>query len=130
MAYVRLESFMHGAICTRLSAVSFIARYYTPKRRSKAGACAGYWWQTAKTIELVPDTFSPTEGSSLDKRSEMCKLLVWQDPKKACIPASIQLRVTKCGARAVLLPGFVASGSGSVVRDFEDVDGFIGARRN
>jgi collagenase-like PrtC family protease len=83
MAYVRLESFMHGAICTRLSAVSFIARYYTPKRRSKAGACAGYWWQTAKTIELVPDTFSPTEGSSLDKRSEMCKLLVWQDPKKS-----------------------------------------------
>ena len=64
MAYVRLESFMHGAICTRHSAVSFIARYYTPKRRSKAGACAGYWWQTAKTIELVHDTFSPTEGSS------------------------------------------------------------------
>jgi hypothetical protein len=74
---------MHGAISTRLSAVSFIARYYTPKRRSKAGACAGYWWQTAKTIELVPDAFSLTEGSSLDKRSEMCKLLVWQDPKKS-----------------------------------------------
>jgi hypothetical protein len=73
---------MHGAISTRLSTVSFIARYYTPKRTSKVGACAGCWWRIATTIKLTP-LARATEGSSLDKRSEMCKLLVWQDPKKS-----------------------------------------------
>ena len=43
--------------------------------------------------------------------------------KKACIPAPIQLRVTKGGARAAHFCGSVASGSGGVVRGFEDVDG-------
>ena len=44
--------------------------------------------------------------------------------KAACIPASIQLRAMKGGARTALFSRPVASGSGGVVRDFEDVDGF------
>ena len=40
--------------------------------------------------------------------------------KTACIPASIQLRVTKGCVRVALFSGSVASGSASVVRDFED----------
>ena len=72
---------MHGASSTRLSTVSFIARYYTPKRSD--GACAsGLWWRNAKTTKLTP-LARATEGSTLDKRSGMCKLLVWQDLKKS-----------------------------------------------
>ena len=43
--------------------------------------------------------------------------------KKACIPAPIQLRVTRGGARAAHFCGVVASVSRGVKRDFEDVDG-------
>jgi hypothetical protein len=55
---------MHSAISTRLSMVSFIAKYYTPKRPSKVGTCAGAcWWRTATSIELTP-VARATEGSS------------------------------------------------------------------
>jgi hypothetical protein len=40
--------------------------------------------------------------------------------KTACIPASIQLRVTKGCVRVALFSGSVVSGSAGVVRDFKD----------
>ena len=113
---------MHDAISsTGLAAVSSIARYYTPKRPSKVGTCAGgCWWRTATTIELTP-VARATEGSALDKRSEMCKLLVWQHPKK-----SLHSRTHTTSSNEGRRPrgafcGSVASGRGGVVRDFEDV---------
>jgi hypothetical protein len=56
---------------TRLAKVSSITQHYTPER-------------TKSTGEQTPPRPSPHRPSSvLDKRSQMCKLLVWQHPIKS-----------------------------------------------
>jgi len=100
---------MRCTLITRLSTISSIARYYIPKRMTSGGE------------QTPPGTYC---YKALTNAHKCVNYEFGKTPKTACIPASIQLRVTKGGARAVLFSGSVVSGSGGVVRDFEDVDGF------
>src|SRR5215216_4991479 len=58
----------------------------------------------------------------LDKRSSMCKLLVWQHPKKS-LHSRTHTTSSNEGRRAAHFCGVVASVSRGVMRDFEDVGG-------